>query len=142
MPSQKCKWNAAQIAKVCLAIDDERTEWSFENVEGLVLDCTAGGDRIWKVRYRVRDGGKRIERKLTLGHLDPEARRRTGNEGAFLSPGQAKDRADDVLGQVRAGRDPWLEKHVKERTPKPVLPTVEAVYREWLANPGRKRALS
>ena len=123
-------------------MNGERTEWSFESIEGLVLDCTAGGDRIWKVRYRVREGGKRIERKLALGLLDPEARRRTGNEDAYLSPGQARDRADDVLGAVRNGGDPWLEKHQREHSPKPDIPTVEAVYREWLANPGRKRALS
>ena len=142
MPNQKTKWNAAHLAKECVAVNGERTEWSFESIEGLVLDCTAGGDRIWKVRYRVRDGGKRIERKLALGLLDPEARRRTGNEDAYLSPGQARDRADDVLGAVRNGGDPWLEKHQREHSPKPDIPTVEAVYREWLANPGRKRALS
>ena len=82
MPNQKLKWNAAHLSKACVAVNGERTEWSFENIEGLVLDCTAGGDRIWKVRYRVREGGKRIERKLAIGLLDPEARRRTRNEDA------------------------------------------------------------
>ena len=142
MSNRKTKWNAAHLPKECIAVGGDRTEWSFENVEGLVLDCTAGGDRIWKVRYRVREGGRRIERKLVIGVLDPEARRRTGNDHAYLSPGQARDRAADVLGWVRVGRDPWLEKHQKEHAPKPDIPTVEAVYREWLANPGRKRALS
>ena len=142
MPNLKTKWNAAHLPKECVAINGERTEWSFDNVQGLVLDCTAGGDRIWKVRYRVKDGGKRIERKLPIGLLDPDARRRTGNEDAYLSPGQAKDRADDVLGAVRNGADPWLEKHKKEHEPKPEVLSVEAVYHEWLANPGRKRALS
>ena len=142
MLSRKIRWNAAHIPRDCIAIGGERTEWSFDGVAGLVLDCTAGGERIWKVRYRVREGGKRLERKLALGQLDPEARRRTGNEDAFLSPGQAKDRADDVLGAARNGADPWQERRDKGRAPKPEMLTVEAVYREWLAHPGRKKALS
>ncbi len=107
-----------------------------------MFDCTAGGDRIWKVRYRVKDGGKRIERKLPIGLLDPEARRRTGNEGAYLSPGQARDRADDVLGAVRNGADPWLEEHKKANEPKPEVLSVEAVYREWLASRNRRAVVS
>ena len=142
MLNRKTKWNAAHIPKECIAIDGERTEWSFEGVPGLVLDCTAGGERIWKVRYRVRMGGHRIERKMAVGLLDPEARRRTGNEEAYLSPGQARDRADDVLGAARNGSDPWLERREREHTPVLKTMTVEAVYREWLAHPGRKRALS
>jgi integrase len=142
MPNMKTKWIAAHIPKVCVTIDDQRTEWSFEGVEGLVLDCTIGGARIWKVRYRIRRGGHRIERKIKLGMLDPEARRRTGNEEAYLSPGQAKDRADDVLGKVRAGQDPWLEKHEAEFTPKPEAVSFANAYQQWLINPGRKRSLS
>ena len=141
MSNRKIKWNAAHIPKTCTAKGGERTEWSFEGVEGLVLDCTASGDRIWKVRYRVKDGGRRVERKLPIGLLDPEARRRSGNEEAYLSPGQAKDRADDVLGQVRNGGDPWLEKHEKEHRPKPEQLSVKAVYFEWLDRPGRRRTL-
>ena len=109
---------------------------SFEGVEGLVLDNTIGGARIWKVRYRIRRGGQRIERKIKLGMLDPEARRRTGNDEAHLSPGQAKDRADDVLGKVRAGQDPWLEKHEAEFTPKPEAVSFANDYQQWLINPG------
>ena len=142
MLNKKTKWNAAHIPKVCIAISGERTEWSFDGVPGLVLDCTAGGERIWKVRYRVRMGGHRLERKMAVGLLDPEARRRTGNEEAYLSPGQARDRADDVLGAARNGSDPWLERREREHTPVLKTMTVEAVYREWLAHPGRKRALS
>jgi hypothetical protein len=89
------RWLAEDIPSKAKIVDSERTLWTFEGVRGLLLDCMPEGERIWKCRYQVWQGGKRVERKYRLGRLDPEARRSIGKaeQDAVLSPGQARDKA-------------------------------------------------
>ena len=127
------KWSAKEIPSKAQAIDGERTQWTFEGVRGLTLECLGNGGRVWKVRYQVQVGGRRIERKYELGRLDPEARRAIGhdNTGAVLTPGQAKDRATAILARVDDGSDPWQEERAALHAP-PAESTFGATFELWL----------
>ena len=129
----KIKWNAKDIPAKARAVGDERTQWTFEGIRGLTLDCLSNGERLWKARYQVYVGGKRVERKFELGCLDPEARRSIGDSdsGAVLTPGQARDRATAILARVDAGGDPWLEERTARRPANPVE-TFATLYADWL----------
>lgn len=74
----RMKWTAIGIPSKCVAIDGRRTQWAYDGVTGLVLDCLSNGGRIWRYRYRTWIGGKRVERSYTLGKLNPESSRALG----------------------------------------------------------------
>ena len=138
----KFRWSAKEIPSKCVAIDSRRTHYTFEGVEGLVLDCLANGKRLWKVRYDITLEGRRVSRKMTLGTLDLEAMRHAKQDGLdLLTPGAAKDRALIALSKARAGSDPWLEgKNAKTFVPESVV-TFGAAFAQWLDDPSRAKVL-
>lgn len=127
-------------------MNGKRTEYTFKGVRSLVLDCQRGGDRTWKARYVVYEGGRRTFRRQALGRLHPEGLRRLPSEqraaSDFLTPGQAKDAAEALLSNVRKGADPWLEERHKKRGKANRGMTLEAAYRGWRDDPKRRRSLA
>ena len=129
----KMKWSAKDIPARARAINGKRTQWTFEGVKGLALECMTNGERLWKLRYQVHVGGKRIERKYELGRLDPEARRALEGRdtGAVLTPGQARDGANAILARVDNGDDPWRQEHEAKRAA-PVGTTFDGLFLRWI----------
>ena len=115
----KMKWTAKDIPTKARAMQGERTFWTFEGVQGLLLECHVNGERHWKCRYKVYIGGKRVERKLHLGRLAPEDLRALSYvvQSSVLTPGQARDKTIAILAQVGSGEDPWLAQHDAKVTP-------------------------
>jgi integrase len=139
----RIKWLAKDIPAKCTALNGARTAWTFEGVDRLMLECTASGQRLWKVRYQVWMGGRRLERKYDIGRLDPEARRVLGavEQDDVLSPGQARDKALAILARVNGGEDPWQADRSARLEPQACVRTVTSIYQEWLDDPARKRKL-
>ena len=100
-------WNASQItaAKTPVDTDDDRTTYSFSGVRNLQLDAFPDGRRIWRVRYRIYKGGKRIDRAMTIGELKN------------TPPGRARALQTDLEQAVNSGRDPWLEEQQARQSP-------------------------
>ena len=128
----RMKWAAKDIPSRCIAIDGRRTQWAFEGVKGLVLDCLANGERVWRYRYRTWIGGRRVERSYTLGKLHPEGSRTLGNmdQDIVLQPGQARDKALRIAVQADGGDDPFA-KDRQPRTPQ-VVDTFGDIVRDWI----------
>lgn len=137
----KMRWLAKDIPSKAKPIAKERTLWTFEGVRGLQLDCMPEGERIWKCRYQVWQGGKRIERKYRLGRLDPEAKRILGDteQDAVLTPGQARDKAERILAQVASGHDPWHAERIPKREQSAAHETFDKLVNAWLDRHARVR---
>ena len=133
----RLKWAAKDIPSKCIAIDDQRTQWTFDGVSGLVLDCLPNGERVWRYRYRVHVNGKRIERSYRLGRLDPEAARSLGgvDQDQVLSPGQARDKSLRVAVEAGGGGDPVAA----GRAPKiaRTIDTFGDLTRDWVERHGK-----
>ena len=129
----KLKWSAKDIPTKARSIGGQRTLWTFEGVKGLALECMTDGERLWKLRYQVHVGGKRIERKYELGRMDPEARRalQGRDAGAVLTPGQARDEATAILARVNNGEDPWRQERDAKKNA-PVGTTFDALFLRWI----------
>lgn len=90
----------------CRALETEKPQetWWDEKVTGLGLRVSGKtGRKVWVLRFRSPVTGKR--RRMTLGRFD------TGVMGLA----DARDRAQELLGEVARGRDPALaEKRRRE----------------------------
>jgi integrase len=91
--------NHPRVVRNAAPISGQRTRFSIEGVQGLVLDVTPNGSRTWYVRYAVRRGGQRRWRNYRIGSLDR------------VTLGQAIDKAREVLAAVEYDkRDPVGER--------------------------------
>ena len=134
----KMPWNAKDIPAKARIVDGQRTIWTFKGARGLTLECVSDGRRLWKCRYRVIVGGRRIERKYDLGQLAPENRRALGGieQEHVLTPGQARDKATAILARAKSGEDPWqLERGNRLQVVGDV--TFGALFAAWLEQIGR-----
>jgi integrase len=129
----RISWSARAIQSKCLAVSGKRLRYTFEGVEGLVLERRASGKWVWLVRYRVVVNGQRDERKMPLGVYDPELRRtaRTDEIPDVLTPGQAREKAQAILSQVRAGGDPWMDLKGGKLVQDTTL-TFDVAFRRWV----------
>ena len=69
------------------AISGERAQYRVRGVKGLVLDVTSRS-KTWRLRYRLRRGGKRIERSYKIG------------DAAIIKVGSAIDEAKRLMEQI------------------------------------------
>lgn len=138
----KVTWSSKSIPSICIAVEGKRIQYTFEGVRGLALDCLSSGERNWIVRYTVRRGAERVERKVKLGQLAPEKlrRRRELSMPDVLTPTEARARAESVLSQVRDGRDPWLESQQQSNasTPQSAI-DFDTAFRAFLTDPRKDR---
>ena len=138
----RMKWAAKDIPATCIVIDGCRTQWTFDGVTGLVLDCLANGERIWRYRYRTWINGKRVERSYTLGKLHPEGSRALGGmeQDVVLQPGQARDKALRIAVKADGGGDPFAD----ERAPRfpQSVDTFGDVVIDWIEHHSKPRHVS
>jgi integrase len=128
MPS--IKNHPRTIDSTAKAIDGERTKWSIDGIQGLVVDCTANGKRSWYVNYYVGVGAQRTKRQQRLGSFD-------ANDPAYLTVADAIQRAGETLTTVkRDGRDPFAEQRVSV-TASATGPTFGYLFDQWLNKHGK-----
>jgi integrase len=87
---------------------------------GLYLLCTPNGTKLWRLKYRIRREGKRVDKLLALG--------------AYPAIGLAEARRlqTEAKALVRAGRDPLTERMTRRvKAERGLVETVEALAREW-----------
>lgn len=82
---------------------------------GLYLEITAGGSKLWRIKYRV--GGS--ERRLSLGRF-PE-----------VTLKEARDQRDKIRRQLRDGIDPAVQRQAVKASQAAQGDTFEVVAREW-----------
>ncbi len=100
-------WNASQITAAKTPVEEgaTRTTYSFTGVRNLQLDAFPDGRRVWRARYRVYKGGKRIDRAVTLGDLKN------------VPPGRARVMLTELEQAVNSERDPWQERQQSRHAP-------------------------
>jgi len=124
-------WNASQIipSKTPVEPGHDRTTYSFTGVENLQLDAFPDGRRIWRVRYRIYQSGKRKDRAITLGELKD------------VTPGRARALLTDIEQAVGAGRDPFDEADKARRAPDQTM-TFSDLVLQWIEEHSKEKKRS
>lgn len=109
------------------AINGKRTKYSIEGKRGLFLIVSVVNEqpsRTWYVRYQTGKGSSRRQAMTLIGDF------------GHYSPAQAWDRASDIIRNAHSAA-PKLDTGGVEAGSK----TFDAVYREWMDRPDRRRSL-
>ena len=121
-----------RAARAAAPLDGKRTKYSITGHPGLVLDVTPGdpdSSRRWFVRYQVGRGTGRRQGYNAIGDIK------------HWSIAQAWEDASRIIREAQGGADPKAERQAVRQAKETEARTVEAVYLDWLDNPGRKRTL-
>ena len=121
-----------RAARAAAPLDGKRTKFSIAGHPGLVLDVTPGDpepSRRWFVRYQVGRGTGRRQGYDAIGDIK------------HWSIAQAWEDASRIIREAQGGADPKAERQAARQAKETEARTLEAVYLEWLDNPGRKRTL-
>lgn len=97
------------------AVKSKETPYKLSDAQGLYLEITPNGSKLWRLKYRV--AGK--EKKLALGAYPA------------VTLSQARQRRDEARKQLAAGSDPGEEKKAVKQAQRVDGLTFETLAREW-----------
>jgi integrase len=87
---------------------------------GLYVLCTPNGSRLWRLKYRIRRDGKRVDKLLALGAYPG------------ISLAEARRLQTETKALVREGRDPLAERLARRaKASMGTVETIEMLARAW-----------